>query len=202
MLQGRRQRMWSWEEFVVALEKAEHPFDGTVDYGGDSLPPIRVMSKVEDLTVAQQQAMWHAIEEGRDVDKAITDPFVRFPKGAEWGERMRFAGYEPTLYNRSSNAKVYVKRREDVGNYDVDVYKRLLTIMEGDKGLESEARAYLVATGGVTKTRQKKKRRKKVRGVAQGRRGQSLLSGKKRSDEERSKRRQGITRDRKQGFLL
>lgn len=110
------------------------------------------------------QNVWWMIEDG-------DDPFLKYPTGAEWVERMRMAGYEPTLGAYSERAGVYIESRKDFsGVKDKEVYKAMADDLK-KKEILDDVRNYLLATEAQFRARSHQPPKKKKK---------SLLSGKKR----------------------
>ena len=68
----------------------------------------------------------------------------RYPHGAEWTERMRFAGYEPVFYQRHDGC--FVGARGKGRQRDKKVFARIAHEVDQQGQLREEVIAYLSAT--------------------------------------------------------
>ena len=158
---GQRQ---SDSEFFKVLASTDDPFGGALDFGGwcGAVEP-----DPEPQTPNEWRLAWLQLED--EAWDESNDPYVLYPKGAEWVERLRCAGYEPRLYGGGRHDRIVIRG----GNKERDkkVFAFLAPMIEANRPLYLEARGYLKATTkGFSKSGSK--RRKK---------GKSAVSGKKRS---------------------
>lgn len=136
---GRRQTM---KEFLFMLDQCDHPFNGKLDYGGESLGAISHATETQHAAAAALDMDVDALIDTHNEKGEPVGVYAKYPKGAEVVEFARFNGYEPFLHRQSGRVRT-TKRR---GMAQTKTAFPTIVAMLDDEETHEQAVAYLLAT--------------------------------------------------------